>query len=316
MTIKAPLPDDVFERWLKSKSSADIEKKFGRKTNEISPMEVVGKEIHKSPALLYRTVGRKGSSSKKSSKKDEFFSYKQLEKEIFYKFSGKIKKSDWKEKDSEIRLHEKITESPCNDCSGKGFDGECKNCKGSGSIVLKVDVIKMPDNKKDKVEKKVKCGDCHGSGSSPNSCKTCEGTGVLYKLPYDLVPFSDAGDVYVFWNQQIEKEMNKSKFMKKTELMELLEKNNVSPIKVTELKNLEQKKLEDELGFWDKEASQQVKDCKKSFENMEKGGAEEPKYPIEVYPLQKIDIESYKGKKFSICSVGSASGYIVFDLDF
>jgi hypothetical protein len=104
--------------------------------------------------------------------------------------------------------------------------------------------------------------------------------------------------------------------MKKTELMDLLEKNNVSPIKISDLKNLDQKNLEGELGFWDKEASQQVKECKKSFENMEKGGPEQPKMPIEIYPLQKIDIESYKGKKFSVCSVGSASGYIVFDLDF
>ena len=49
---------------------------------------------------------------------------------------------------------------------------------------------------------------------------------------------------------------------------------------------------------------------------MERGGAEDPKFPIEIYPLQRIDIESYKGKKFSVCSVGSADGYIVFDLDF
>ena len=316
MTIKTPLPDDVFERWLKSKSVGDIEKKFGRKASEISPMEVVGKEIHKSPALLFRTVARKGATPKKSSKKDEIFSYKQLEKETFYKFNGPIKKSDWKEKDSEVLLHEKIAESNCPDCSGKGVDGKCKNCSGTGSLALKVEVVKMPENKKEKIERKVKCGECHGSGQSPNNCKTCEGTGVVYRLPSDIVPFSDAGDVYVFWNEQIEKEMNKSKFMKKTELMELLEKNNVAPIKVSDLKNLEQKKLEDELGFWDKEASQQVKECKKQYENLDKGGSEEPKLPIEVYPLQKIDIESYKGKKFSVCSVGSASGYIVFDLDF
>ena len=91
MTIKAPLPDDVFERWLKTKSSGDIEKKFGRKPSEISPMEVVGKDIHKSPALLFRTIGRK-TSVKKQSKKDVFFSYKQLEKESFYKFSKPVKR--------------------------------------------------------------------------------------------------------------------------------------------------------------------------------------------------------------------------------
>lgn len=315
MTIKAPLPDDVFERWLKTKSSGDIEKKFGRKPNEISPMEVVGKEIHKSPALLFKTVGRK-NSVKKQSKKDVFYSYKQLDKETFYKFSKPVKQSEWKSKESEVYVYDKIAESNCPDCSGKGVEGSCKNCKGSGSLTLKVEVITEPDSKKDKKERKVKCGECHGTGVSSTTCKTCEGTGVVYRFPSDIVPFSDAGDVYVFWNQQIEKEMAKSKFMKKTELMDLLEKNNVAPIKINDLKNLEEKNLEPELGFWDKEASQQVKECKKSFEDMTKEGSEEPKYPIEIYPMQRIDIESYKGKKFSICSVGSANGYIVFDLDF
>ena len=213
-------------------------------------------------------------------------------------------------------MFDKIAESNCPDCSGKGITGECKNCKGTGSLTLKLEVITEPGSSKDKKERKVKCGECHGSGVSAISCKTCEGTGVVYRFPSDLVPFSDAGDVYFFWNQQIEKEMSKSKFMKKMELLDLLDKNNVSPIKINDLKNLEQKNLEPELGFWDKEASQQVKECKKSFENMTKEGAEEPKMPIEIYPLQQIDIETYKGKKFSICSVGSAQGYIVFDLDF
>ncbi len=315
MTIKAPLPDDVFERWLKSKSASDIEKKFGRKINEISPMEVVGKEIHKSPALLFRTIGRK-TAVYKDSKKNLYYNYKQLEKESFYKFTSPIKQSDWKEKTSEVYLYDKIAESNCPDCAGKGVEGQCKNCKGTGSDMLKVEVITEPGTKKSKIERKVKCSECHGTGISPNSCKTCEGTGIVYRLPVDLVPFSDAGDVYVFWNEHIEKEMNKSKFMKKIELMELLEKNNVSPIKINDLKNLEQKNLEPELGFWDKEASSQVKECKKSFENLEKDGAEAPTLPIEIYPLQRIDIDTYKGKKFSICSVGSAQGYIVFDLDF
>ena len=316
MTIKAPLPDDVFERWLKSKPAGDIEKKFGRKPSEISPMEVVGKEIHKSPALLFRTSMRKTASASKSSKKDVFYSYSQLQKESFYKFASPIKQSEWKEKSTEVIMYDKVTESNCPDCAGKGVEGQCKICKGSGSIILKVEVMNFPDNKKELRERKVKCGTCHGSGASPNSCKSCEGTGTVYRFPTDLVPFSDAGDVYAFWNEQIAKEMAKSKFMKNAELMDLLEKNNVSAIKVTDLKNLEQKNLESELGFWDKEASQQVKECKKTFENLDKSGSEEPKLPIEIFPLQKIDIESYKGKKFAVCSVGSASGYIVFDLDF
>ena len=292
LTIKAPLPDDVFERWLKSKSAGDIEKKFGRKPTEISPMEVVGKEIHKSPALLFKTTMRKSAPPSKGSKKGDFYSYKRLEKESFYKFEGSLKQSDWKEKSTEVLIYDKIVETNCSDCSGKGVQGQCKECKGSGTLILKVEVIKEPGTKKEKKERKVKCFECHGSGVSTVSCKTCEGTGVVYRFPTDSVPFSGAGDVYVFWNEQIEKEMAKSKFMKKTELMDLLEKNNVTPIKINDLKNLEEKNLQPELGFWDKEASSQVKECKKTFENLEKSGAEEPKYPIEIYPLQRIDIES------------------------
>lgn len=315
MTIKAPLADDVFERWLKSKSAGDIEKKFGRKVSEISPMEVVGKEIHKSPALLIRTLMRK-TAVQKSSNKDVFYSYKQMEKETFYRFTGSVKQSEWKEKSSEIFSYDKIVESNCPECSGKGVDGQCRSCKGSGVDTAKIEVITMPDNKKNKVERKLKCSNCHGTGVSPNTCKTCEGTGIVYRFPIDLVPFAGAGGVHFFWNEQIEKEMNKSKFMKGTELADLLDKNNVSPIKINDLKNLEQKNLEPELGFWDKEASKQAKECKNSFENLDKSGAEAPQLPIEIYPLQRIDIETYKGKKFSICSVGSASGYIIFDLDF
>ena len=50
MVIKTPLADEVFQRWLKSKPANDIEKVFGRKPQDISAMECVGKEIVKTPA--------------------------------------------------------------------------------------------------------------------------------------------------------------------------------------------------------------------------------------------------------------------------
>lgn len=356
MTIKTPLPDEVFEKFLKSKSSKDIEKKFGRKVNYISPMEVVGKEIHKSPALLFKTVVTKKTSSKKASKK-EFYTFKHIEKEKFYQFDKDIASSDWKESETDVFLYKELQDSSCSKCSGNGTkkcnkcngsklvvcnycknkkDLQCKSCKGVGSIELTVQVVKEPGNKKEKAKRQVTCPDCHGEkiiicqncggskeqvcknckGVGGESCKDCEGTGVVYKLNYSPVPFSGSSEVHVFWNKGIEKDLNKAKILKGKDLLELLEKGNVEPIKINNLKDLDQKKLEDELGFWDKEASTQIKDCKKEFEKFEKGGANNPKFPIEIYPLQKIDIETYKGKKFSICSVGSQNGYIVFDLNF
>ena len=356
MTIKAPLADDVFQKWLKTKSASDIEKKFGRKASEISAMEVVGKEIHKSPALLFRTTIKKGSTSIKKSKKD-YYSYKQLEKETFYKFEKAVTSAEWKG-DDDVYLYDKIVESKCADCTGTGLDKsckkcngaktiacqacadekdlQCKNCKGTGSMNLQIEVINEPGSKKQKVERKSRCSECFGNGKEicqecagtkkticnsckglgGRSCSTCEGSGTVYRLTYELVPYTGSGDVHVFWNSSIEKELSKAKIMKGLDLLDMLESNKVQAIKITNIKDLEQKKLEDELGFWDKEASTQIKDCKKEFEQLEKGGAEVPKYPIEIYPLQKIDIETYKGKKFSVCSIGSQNGYIVFDYGF
>ena len=115
--------------------------------------------------------------------------------------------------------------------------------------------------------------------------------------------------------------MSKSKALKSRDLSQMLERKNVEPIRVGKLKDLDKKKLEDLLGFWDKDADKQVKNCKKSFENKEKSKEEEPKYPIEIYPLQKIEIDSsnasgYKNKRFAIYSIGSENGYIVFDIGF
>ncbi|MFV2016583.1 MAG: hypothetical protein ACC656_14230, partial [Candidatus Heimdallarchaeota archaeon] len=223
----------------------------------------------------------------------------------------------------------------CESCKNDK-DLKCKTCKGEGDIYIKIEVIKEPGNKKNKKERKLRCPDCHGAkitickvcgGSEKQICKTCQGvggescnecigTGIVYRLRYEPVPFADSSDVHVFWNSAIEKELNKAKILKGKELIDLLEKGNVQAIKIDNLKDLDQKKLENELGFWDKEASSQVKECKKAFENLEKSGADDPKFPIEIYPLQKIDIETYKGKKFSVCSVGSQNGFIVFDLNF
>jgi hypothetical protein len=357
MVLKTPLPDEVFQRFLKTKSEKDIEKKFGRKLKEISPMEVVGNVIHKSPALLFRSFVRKKQSSKKSSKK-EYYSFRSLQKEKFYEFTKDISTNDWQSKETEVFLFKKIQNLNCSKCNGSGMekkcktcngsrgitceacksdkDLQCKECKGSGEISFNLEVIKVPESKKEKIETRISCPECHGSkmtlckvcaGSKKQICKTCQGTGgvsctecvgtgIVYKLQYSPVPFADSSDVHVFLNSAIEKELTKAKLLKGKELHDLLEKANVEAIKISNLKNLDQKYLEAELGFWDKEASSQIKECKKMFEKLEKSGVEDPKLPIEIYPLQKIDIETYKGKKFSVCSIGSQNGFIVFDINF
>ena len=133
MVIKTPLPDDVFQRWLKSKSTNDIEKVFGRKSQDISPMEVVCKEIIKTPSLVFRTTVKKSSSSKKPEKSD-LYTYDELEKQKFYKFTKSISKNDWKEKSSEVMVYDKIEEITCKECGKKGIL-KCDKCNGTGFIV-------------------------------------------------------------------------------------------------------------------------------------------------------------------------------------
>lgn len=355
MALKTPLPDEVFQKWIKSYPSDKIEKQFGRKPSNISPMEVVGKEIVKTPALLFRSI-IKSTTPPKSKDDTNFYSYKDLSKEKFYKFNKKVPKDAWKEKDVLVHLYEKIQEVQCPECKGRGALGckkcngagsitcdnckddkklQCKECKGSGNLEMEFEIYNE-GGKIDKAKRKVSCYSCHGKGkllcwvcggdkkivcdkckgSGGDNCKQCLGPGVVYKLPSDMVPFVSGSEVYFFWNEEMEKEMIKSKSMKGNEFSDLLEKSNVTPIKVSNLKDLDQKKLEEELGFWHKDASKQINVCKKSFEDRDKSKEEEPKFPIEIYPVQKIDIDTYKGKKFSIYSIGSANGYVVFDLGF
>ena len=316
MVIKTPLADEVFQRWLKSKPANDIEKVFGRKPQDISAMECVGKEIVKTPALVFRTTAKNVSSSKKPEKSD-LYTYDELEKQKFYKFSKSIPKNDWKEKNTDVMLYEKIEEVTCKDCGKKGLvkcdkcngtgtvvcpnckDAKsllCKECKGAGSITLDINVYDETGKKVDTKQRKLACPECHGraksicqecggttkqlckscNGEGGFDCKTCKGTGVVYNLPLSPVPFSDLGDVYFFWDTEMEKQMSKSKTLKGKELADLLEKQNVSPVKVNNTNDLDQKKLEDQLGFWHKEASKQVSDCKKTFSDLQKSNAETP----------------------------------------
>lgn len=355
MVIKTPLADDVFKRWLASKPSDKIKKKFGRKSSEISAMEVVGKEIHKSPALIFTSTIRKTSKSDSIKKSNKIYTYKDLSKQKFYKFNNRVNKNDWKEKNEEVTLYEKIESIACKKCQSNGYkkcrdcDGlgkiECKSCRdskklvcrecdGKGSKTINIEIIDEK-GKKSSVERKIKCPKCHGKGkfkctdcgdsksiickrckgTGGEDCSDCEGIGTVYHFPLSIVPFGGVGEVYFFWNNKLEKEISKSKTFKGKELLDLLQKSNVQPIKLKP-DELNENKLEEELGYWDKEAAEQVKECRKTFEDMQKGGAEEPKLPIELYPLQKIDIETYTDKKFSIFSIGSENGYIVFDLSF
>lgn len=353
--VQIPLPDDVFARWLKSKSSKDIEKVFGRKPDEISPMEVVGKEIRKSPALTFKSVTKEGTS-KKSGKKDLLVNYKDLRKEKFYQFPDSVSTHDWKEKQTDIMLYETIKEITCVECTeglvtckhceGSGLvvckncknikDLQCRECKGEGSITYKFDIYNEQQNKIETQKREITCWNCHGKqtvvckecgdtkqvvchnchAQGGTTCKVCLGTGMMFTLPLSPVPFGSHDEVYFFWDSEMEKRMSKSKILQKGHLHELLDQKDVQPIRIDALKQLDQKRLEEQLGFWNKEASNQVKECKKSFENLKKRGIEEPQFPIEIYALQKIDIETYKKKKFTIYSIGSQDGYIVFDLGF
>jgi hypothetical protein len=350
MSMKSPLSDDVFAKWLERADLGKLEKLFSVKRVKferanISVAESV-KNVEKHAVFFFHS--RIEPSTEKEVEKN-VVNIDELSKVTFYDFGNKqVDLMEWKDKNL-VPLHSSIKEIECDECGGKGSiacdkcNGSgalaCKKCNGSGNLTcpsckgdrklyLKLKVI--TEGKKKDLEMpyncdacggvgtikcndcggtgKVDCDKCHGEGKNP--CKQCKGTGTLFEYVTGAVPFKTAVIPNLFFRSEFEKHLAK-----------VIDKEfaNIEGIKINDYNSLNEKEITPYLGFFNKEVEDKMNKAKAAFKDLEKKagkGGEKPEYPIYVYPLLKLDIQTPRGKKFNIFSVGTESRYIVTDYGF
>ncbi|MFB0560433.1 MAG: hypothetical protein ACETWM_04220 [Candidatus Lokiarchaeia archaeon] len=350
MSMKSPLPDDVFSRWLARADLSNLEKLFSVKRvkferSNISAAESV-KNVEKHTVFFFHS--RMEPSTTKGTEK-KVVNIDELVKTTFYDFGTKqVEMMEWKDKEL-VPLYSSIKEAYCSDCDGKGYiicdkcsgSGtlECKKCKGNrnvpcdarkGEKKLYVNLKVITDGKKTNIEMpyncdicggvgtlfcdycggngKVDCHKCHGETKNP--CKECKGIGTLFEYTIGPVPFKPAIIPNLFFRPEFEKHLAK-----------VIEKEfaNIEGITIRDYNNLTEKELTPQLGFFNKEVNDKMNNARLAFKNLEKKmakGGEKPEYPIYVYPLLKLDIETPRGKKFNVFSIGTERSYIVTDYGF
>jgi hypothetical protein len=348
--MKSPISDDVFAKWLERADMGKLEKFFSVKRvkferSNVSAAESV-KNVEKHTVFFFHSKVAP-SPAKEAEKK--LVNIEELSKVTFYDFGTKpVDMLEWKEK-SLIPLYSSLKETPCDECSGKGFitcdkckgSGtlSCKKCNGTGSLTcpsckgdrkLYANLKVITEGKKTDVEMpyncdvcggagtikcnncggtgKVDCDKCHGEEKTP--CKQCKGTGTLFEYTVGSVPFKTAVVPNLFFKSEFEKHLEN-----------VIDKEfaNIEGIKITDSNSLSEKELTPQLGFFNKEVEDKMNKAKATFKDLEKKGTkggETPQYPIYAFPLLKLDIETPKGKKFSIFSIGTDRNYIVTDYGF
>ncbi|MFX1450262.1 MAG: hypothetical protein ACFFCM_05445, partial [Promethearchaeota archaeon] len=199
MSVKAPISDEVFERFINKIPANKLEKSFGIKgvkfeKSNISAAESV-ENVVKSAVFFFRAE----FSPEKASRtyKEEVVDLKKLSNTKFYAFPKNINQLEWKGKET-IPMYNSIEEIDCENCKGKGFNTckkckgtglvqcekcegngkvRCKRCKGSGKLSFDVEVLIGLDSKKEKKPLTYNCGDCFGSGLV--LCQSCKGLGKV-----------------------------------------------------------------------------------------------------------------------------------------
>ncbi|MGQ9719878.1 MAG: hypothetical protein ACUVXA_00955 [Candidatus Jordarchaeum sp.] len=350
MSMKSPNSDDVFANWLARADLGKLEKLFSIKRvkferSNISAAESV-KNVEKHAVFFFHS--RVDPSITKDVEK-KVVNIDELAKATFYDFSGKeVDMTEWKDKNL-VPLYSSIKETSCTDCGGTGYitcdkcEGSgilmCKKCNGKGNLVcdacrgekkLYVKLKVITDGKRTDIEMpyncdicggvgtincdycdgagKVDCDKCHGEAKNP--CKGCKGTGTLFEYIIAPVPFKPAIIPKLFFRPEFEKHLAK-----------VIDKEfaNIEGIKLRDYNSLTEKELTPQLGFFNKDVNDKMNKAKSIFKDLEKKatkGGEKPEYPIYVYPLLKLDVQTPKGKKFNIFSIGTERSYIVTDYGF
>ena len=180
---------------------------------------------------------------------------------------------------------EKKTDYQCPECFGTG-KLECKKCGGTGKIT---------------------CPEC--KANAHYKCDKCKGYGYFYGYSLGLVPFKKTAAVIpnLFFKTDV-----KGLDYRLSNVM-----NQVETIKIQDVKKLNEKDVVALLGYeLDSDAKKMLGQAKKTFEKLEKSDLDKPIRPVHVFPVLELDVETPKGKKFKLFSIGSENGYSVFDHGF
>lgn len=305
--------------------------------------------VDKSACFFFRSKIIQPSEGPTKFKESKEMESKKLVKVTFYNFHGKkVDPENWKDDDEvpflktieKVKCPQKGCENgkilcqkckgvgqiSCSKCKGKGHY-ECKACKGTGKIELKLNV---KDEKGNKVKEplKISCKACYGAGKTfcatcagtgkenckkckgerHNPCKKCAGEGGLYKYKIGAVPFAayPGGKDYephLFFRKELEKKMGE-------ELDKVITK--VDGVYVRSIKDMNEKWITPQLGVWNSDIANRMKDCSKEFKELDKSRSHKAEYPIYVFPIFKLDVTTPRGKSFRIFSVGTERGYSVF----
>ncbi|WXG40836.1 MAG: hypothetical protein WED07_08685 [Candidatus Freyarchaeum deiterrae] len=350
MSMKSPLADDVFAKWLERADMGKLEKLFSVKRVKferanVSAAESV-KNVEKHAVFFFHSRIEPSSTTEVEK---NVVNYEDLQKVTFHHFENKeVDSTEWKD-ENVVPLHSSIKEIRCDECSGKGFitcdkcNGSgalaCKKCNGSGNLTcptckgdkklyLKLKV--MTEGKKTDMDLPhncytcgglgtIKCTTCGGTGKvdcdkchgeAKTTCKQCKGTGTMFEYANGAVPFKTEGIPHLFFRAEFEKH-----------LADVINKEfaNIEGISVKDYNSLNEKEITPQLGFYNKEVEDKMNKARTTFKDLEKKGpkgAETPEYPIFVYPLLKLDMVTPKGKKFSVFSIGTDKKYVVTDYDF
>lgn len=315
ITIKSPNSDEIWEKWKQraySKQKKELEKAYEVKGASFSLQNITASEYVKNvikAAVIYTEKRTSIKAGKTDKEKSEMVSWKKLDSGKYYEFNSQVDKESWKGPDN-VPLFQTIEPVPCQKCGGRGYyevTKKCNNCK-DGNYYLKLDVFNEK-NEKLKREFSIKCPECMGEKqfSEKERCKECGGTGAFYKYSMGAVPFKavEKNEPVVFSSinsSSIEKELG-------IELQTALQ--NVEGITIDNPdKQLDEKFIEPNLGYYTKEIKNMIKDIEKELKNT-KGSDSSYVLPFYLFPMIILDCITSKGKKFQVYSIGSSEKFIV-----
>lgn len=317
VVIKSPNPDEIWEKWKENvarKNMKSLKKAYDVRGAQFSLENITAaeyvKDVEKEAAVFIETVLK--IQRKREKPKDYEVDWKKLEKERFFIFTDEVDKTEWKGDDMEATFNS-IKPVKCPKCDGLGYhkdEKKCRNCGGDGQYELSMDVY---DENGDKMKKdfSVQCPRCYGEGKTyeRDECGECKGTGSLYKYNVISTPYKQVSENQLIFVPStdvsgFEKEMGK-------EIQKAVQNVGGIPLKKPH-KQLKQKYVEPNLGYYEKSIKKMLKNASKDLKKARKNDDLSVQTPAYIFPLIKLNCETRKGKSFNVYSLGSADKFIVF----
>ncbi len=347
--MQAPWLDEIFQKWLQDLSTKDLEKLFGLKERQaISSAEYV-KMVERGGLFTFHTYSEINTEESKAKEKKRVVP-SELPKIKFFEIPEMVEREEWNAQDAEPSIST-LQEVVCEDCKGRGtsYCKQCKNqvglnckecqgdgttscpsCKGRKVESVLVTVVKKDKRREEKLsvpcktcfgEGRILCQNCSGvgtqicasCGNEPSDCDTCKGHSTLHEYQVVSIPFVlDKGgrQLNVFISKALSWILSDKNHYQKIKRTQCHEFNNFNEFTENALKEL----------FGVPELPTSVKhpfrQCKKTFESYKKKAKKKkstrkPYLPINLYFLTVLHVETHKGKKFKLVSVGTKHNFFV-----